>query len=183
MMRLHLHATNGVRFPSNHCAFYLWLLIIVLIFIVGPCITNKQNIVSNTIPGIYLMVRSDVIKPQNAVTELIEHQFGTFCQDTYEFNIHELAHMCEKNSRSMDLIFSNVFIPSQDPRKGYGETFLQWYNYNRCRGQEIGGSVVVSGDAGPVIGQVWSVVRGLISLYLKLRGKYLMNTSHRFISA
>ena len=60
-------------------------------------------------------------------------------------------------------MFSNDFIPIQDPKKGYGGTFLKWYTSNRYWRQERGRLIVVSDDAVPVIGQVWTVVIGLIS--------------------
>ena len=140
---------------------------IVLTSLLGLCITTKRNIISDTIPGICLMVRSGIIKPWNATTKVIEHQFGNLCQDTSKFYVHKLAQLCEKNARHMDLMFSNDFVPNRDPRKGYRGTILQWYKSNRYQDQESGRLLVVSGYVVPVIGKVWSVVRGLIPSALR----------------
>ena len=91
---------------------------IVLKSLVGTCITNKLNIVSDTIPGIFLMVISDVIKPWNSTIEVTEQKFSTLRQENIEFNVHELNKLCETNSCCMALIFRNDFILNQDPRKG-----------------------------------------------------------------
>ena len=93
LIRLYLHAMNGVGVPAKHRAFYQWLSMIVLTYLIGPCITNQQKMAYDTIPVIYLMVRLDVIKPQKTNTKVIDNQFGTICQDTREFNIHELSQM------------------------------------------------------------------------------------------
>lgn len=156
VMRLHLHATNGVGAPSDHRAFYSWVSMVVLTSLEELCITTKRNIVCDTIPSICLMVQSDVLKPRNTTTEAMEHTFGTFRQVQREFTVLELAQLCDKHSCCMDLMFKNGFVPSRDPQKGYGGTFFQWYKANRYRGNESGGSTVVSDDDGasPVIDQV-----------------------------
>ena len=160
--------------PPNHHAFYLWVSMIVLTSLEGTCITTKCNIVFGTIPGIYLMIRLDVIKPRNATTKVMDPKFGTLCQYTREFNVHNLDQLCETNACFMYLMLRNNFIPRRYQRKGYRGTLLQWFKSKSFQGQESGKLVVVSGGAGPVIGQIWSVVRGLI--YLALRSSKRLRT-------
>ena len=98
---------------------------VVLTSLVVPCITTKINIVSDTIPGICLMFRLDVINPQNATTKVIEHQLDTLLQYTRAFNVHEIDQLYETNDGRLYLMFSNDFILSRDPRKGYESALAQ----------------------------------------------------------
>ena len=90
-MRLHLYAVNGKGVPAEHWAVYLWCSMLWLTSICGACIITNQNIVSETIAFMFIVLLLDVFKPCHCTSEPTEHIFGMLCQIIREFTSSEFA--------------------------------------------------------------------------------------------
>lgn len=165
MKRLHLHAVNGVAVPAAHRMYYLWTTMAWLTSIGGVCITTKRNLVSDTIPFMFLVSQSDVVKPRSASSEPAEHKFGAFRTTIREFTSAQFAQLVEKDQRRLRMMFRSNLLPSRDPRKGYCATFRQFIEYQMSSACSQGGPVLVAGGDGaaPVAEQCWPTVKEAIA--------------------
>ena len=74
MMPLHLHAVKGSFVPAKHRALYLFSLIPLFYSMSGFCMKAKQNMVSQTVGILFLILHKNVNAP--FTSELSEQTFG-----------------------------------------------------------------------------------------------------------
>ena len=98
-MRLHLYAVNGIGIPAKHRAVYLWCSMLWLTSISGASMITKRNIVAETIPFMFLLLRSDITKPRHCTSEPAEHAFGMLRLLIREFTSLEFVQLVEKHVR------------------------------------------------------------------------------------
>ena len=63
--------------------------------------------------------------------------------------MQELAQLVEKLVRRLRLMFGNGIVPSRDPKKGYGSTYRDYFNYCiRARPVSREGTVEIDQEGG-----------------------------------
>ena len=129
-MRLHLYAVNGRGVPAAHRAVYMWCSMLWLTSISGACIITKRNIVSETIAFMFIVLRSDIVKPRHCTSEPAEHFFGMLCLAVQKFTCLEFVQLVEKQLRRLTQMYKHLFWPSRDPSKGYRSTFENFFDYS-----------------------------------------------------
>jgi hypothetical protein len=124
--------------------------------------TNKRNMVLETIGLLFLVTRSDVTQPRRLTSEANEHTYGCWRMVLREFNMEQLIRIVQKTSIRMDAIFDGGMVISRSKSvfKGYQNTFPD-YLTKMAHGSNMGGPVNV--DKGqPAVDQLWSEVSGII---------------------
>ena len=127
-MRLHLYAINGKNAPATHRAVYMWCSMLWLTSINGACIVTKRNIVSETIAFMFIILRSDTLKPFLSTSEPAEHFFGMLRQSIREFTCLEFIQLAENQIRRVEQMYKHNFRPSRDPSKGCSATYEKFYD-------------------------------------------------------
>ena len=74
-VRLLLYAVNWQYVPATHRAFHLWISMIFFTSAPAVHVTPKQNVVSEPIPNLSMVLRSDVFKIWLLTSEPDKHGF------------------------------------------------------------------------------------------------------------
>jgi len=164
-MKIHLVAVNGRHVPSKHRALYLWTSMVWFTTLSGVHITSKQNIVSETIANMFLVLRSDVTKVRYCTSEPAEHVFGNMRSMMREFSCSDLATLVDKEQRRMNLLFEGNLMPSRDAKKGYPATYYDFVEHAKLKssGLEAGPCDIDHTSSTPVCEQLWPMVSKIIS--------------------
>ena len=93
----------------------------------GACIVTKRNIVSETIAFMFIILRSDTLKPFLSISEPAEHFFGMLRQVIREFTCLEFIQLAENQIRRVEQMYKHNFRPSRDASKGYSATYEKFY--------------------------------------------------------
>ena len=90
MMRIHLYAVNSSEMaPKERVALEYSSLIWYTSFAMSAStmITNKRNIAIESIALVFIMLRSDVVRPRHYTSEPLEHTYGSWRTIQREFNV------------------------------------------------------------------------------------------------
>ena len=135
-MRLKLYSINGQDVPAVHRAVYLWCSVLWLTSIDGASMITKRNIMAEAIAFMFIVLRSDILKPRHCTSEPAEHMFGMLRQLIREFTCLEFAQLVEKQIRRLTLMYKHSFKYSRDPAKGYVATLANFFEYTRSEVDE-----------------------------------------------
>jgi hypothetical protein len=98
--------------------------------IVDRCQHNsKENMVSETISNMFIVMRSDVCNPCYCTSEPAEHGFGNTRRSQREFTCSDFASHVEKENRRMKTMFEGGLSPSHAQLKGYQAQFLDYIQH------------------------------------------------------
>ena len=143
---------------------YLWAALIWYTSFNPKCatnmLTNKRNIVIETIAMMFLLPRSDVSVPRHLTSEPCEHTFGGYRCTHREFTVLQLIEMEEKRSRKVSAMYaSNITTSRTDSTfRGYQATFQDFVNSGKIQSvfdQENGVVEVDSQEA--AVDQIWPI--------------------------
>ena len=90
MMRIRLYAVNSSEMaPKERVALEYSSLIWYTSFAMSAStmITNKRNIATESIALVFIMLRSDVLRPRHCTSEPLEHTYGSWRTIQREFNV------------------------------------------------------------------------------------------------
>jgi hypothetical protein len=86
--------------------------------------TNKQNMLLESIGLLFPVPRKDVTQPRCATSECNEHTFGMYCMILREFNMEQLICSVQKSLIRLDAIFESDLVASRSMGfKGYQGLF------------------------------------------------------------
>ena len=88
--------------------------------------TNKRNMVLETVVMLFLVTRNDVSQPRCCTSESNEHTFGNRWQILREFNLEQLINLFNKVSNQDDAIFDGNLVKSKSVQKGYQSTYTDY---------------------------------------------------------
>ena len=75
-VRLSLYAVNGKQVLFKHRAVYIWSATLLLTSLSGVSEITKRNIMTESVPFVFLVLMKDINKTGFATSEGAEHTFG-----------------------------------------------------------------------------------------------------------
>ncbi len=124
--------------------------------------TNKQNMLLESIGLLFLVPRKDVTQPRRAISECNEHTFGMYCMTLWEFNMEQLICIVQKSIIRLDAIFESNLVASRSIGfKGYQGSvpdFLAALRVKKSNNDDSGKVEVNINNL--VVGQLWDEVMG-----------------------
>ena len=89
---------------------------------------NKRNMVLETIGLLFLVTRSDFLRPRHATSECNEHTFGMWRMILREFNMEQLMRISEKSNIRTNAMFESNVVASRSNGafKGYQMMFPEF---------------------------------------------------------
>ncbi len=92
--------------------------------------TNKRNMLLETVGILFLIARDDVFHPRRNTSECNEHTFGMWriMSSSHQFNMDQLIRIVQKTNIKTDAIFSGQLktCRSKDGLAGYQSTFQEY---------------------------------------------------------
>lgn len=128
-------------------------------------ITNRRNLITETLGLVFARARSDVIALRHTTTEPCEHTFGGGRSENREFTVLELIHLEEKRQNFINAVYASGLQMTRSAKSGYQASFESFVTNGRSAKEGKGESVELSFDEGdrPVVDQLWDEVRPLIN--------------------
>jgi hypothetical protein len=130
--------------------------------------TNKQNMLLETVRILFLVARDDVFHTRRNTSECNEHTFGMWrtMSSPREFNMDQLIRIVQKTNIRTNAIFSSQLKThrSKNRVRGYQSTFEEYVESLRndnANDKQRHGSVNVSLDES-AFSSLWDKVQGVI---------------------
>jgi hypothetical protein len=86
-------------------------------------LTNKRNMLIETVAVMFLAPRSDVHQLRRCTSEANEHTYGMLWQMLREFNTEQFIRLVDKLRICLDAIFESELLTSRNQSKGYLASF------------------------------------------------------------
>ena len=177
-LRLRLYAVNGHNIPARERITYIWVSMIFLTSyssksLLGTnqknMVTNRRNLITETLGLVFAGARSDVIALRHTTTEPCEHTFGAGRSENREFTVLELIHLEEKRQNFINAVYDSGLQTTRSAKNGYQASFESFVTNGRSAREGKGGPVELSFDEGarPVVDQLWDEVGLLINSQVK----------------
>ena len=120
-LRVHLFAVNSKQDVNNvDRVRMMWCSMIFFLHLHGVSNITKRNWVMATIATCFLLVRSDVSRPDRTTYEPCEHIFGHARSIIREFSVRDWCMIVRKLAERFELAAKNDFQTSRDRKKGCG---------------------------------------------------------------
>jgi hypothetical protein len=131
--RMHSFAVNCPDAMPHERVFFHWLSTLWFTSFHSSgstMLTNKRNMVLESVAVLFLATRSDVFKLRLCTSEANEHTYGMLRQMCRKFNAEQFIRLVDKLRFKLDAIFgSNLETVCNKSRcKGYLNTFLDFLN-------------------------------------------------------
>ena len=128
--------------------------------------TNKRNMVLETIGLLFLVTRSDFLRPRRATSECNEHTFGMWRMILREFNMEQLMRISEKSNIWMNAMFESNLVASRynGAFKGYQMTFPEFLSSMQAQSDGATPGLIDVDLQSPAVNQLWNEVEGVITL-------------------
>ncbi len=132
-LRLQAFAVNSRMLPWRDRAVYSWVTLVWFTSFHtsgSTMMTNKRNMLLETVGILFLIARDDVFHPRRNTSECNEHTFGMWrtMSSSLEFNMDQLICIVQKTNIKTDAIFSGQLKTrwSKDGLAGYQSTFQEY---------------------------------------------------------
>ena len=170
-MRLRSYSVNTRKLEWKQRAIFSWatLLWVTSHHTSGSTMmTNKRNMLLESIGILFLVARSDVSQPRRATSEPNEHSYGAWRMLLREFNMEQLLRIVEKSKIKLDAIFESGLVTSRSKTyfKGYQQTypeFIESLVASSNGGISMSGPVNVDLNM-PAVDQLWDEVKGVMEV-------------------
>ena len=166
-MRIHSYAVNQRKTNWKSRAFYTWasMLWFTSFHTSGSTMmTNKRNMVLETVGVMFLVSRSDVKHSRRCISEGDEHFYGFWRMMLREFNMEQLIRIVDRTNIRLAAMFAEnlVILRSNTTFRGYQQTFSEFLSPLQAGSDSVTGGPVDAGLDTLAVTQLWEEVQGVI---------------------
>ena len=130
----------------------------------GAFVTTNRILVFEGVLLEFFLLWGGVVKQWNTTGEPDEHEFVNCQTNIQEFTALEFSHLKKTTERRSSVMFTSLFAPSRDPKKGYQVKHAKWVNYNKTDSSILHSVPVdIYDNDGAVSEQLWEAVHNFIT--------------------
>jgi len=167
-MRLRSYAVNCRKLDWKQRAVFAWATFLWFSSFHTPgstMITNKQNMLLESIAIMFLVSRSDVSQSRRLTSECNEHMFGMYRMILREFNTEQVIRIVQKSIIKLDAVFESNLATSRSNTsfKGYQHTMYDYLNSLKAgSGPDMSVGPVHVDTNKSAVSQLWEEVKGVL---------------------